>query len=205
MANGKLSSIVDGLKPSLTPVIKIQIDGIEELAQTYSKRYQLNLGSQADKKRGKYGLELLQYEREMNSASGDEAHINIENRVDFAAFPRNFKYTRSNVSGRGVNLNPDPAYLVGCDCQTCCTESCTCPKNSGGEFAYDASGRVKLDRGTPIYECNMRCSCDKNCRNRVVQRGRTVKVCRHYCWATRLSLSMDQFFRHIPPPGDSAK
>lgn len=176
MADDK-SSAVQGLKPSLVPVI--QIDGIEELAQAYSKKYQLNLEPRTDKRRKEYVLKLLQHEREMNSASGGEPHISLENRVDFAPFPHNFKYTRNNVSGRGVSLNPDPEYLVGCDCQMCCVE-CTCPKNSGGQFAYNASGTVKLNRGTPIYECNMKCSCDKNCLNRVVQRGRTVKVCGHF-------------------------
>ena len=31
--------------------------------------------------------------------------------------------------------------------------------------------------GTPIYECNKRCKCSDKCFNRVVQKGRKVKLC----------------------------
>ena len=30
--------------------------------------------------------------------------------------------------------------------------------------------------GSPLYECNKRCSCDENCTNRVVQKGRKHKL-----------------------------
>ena len=36
---------------------------------------------------------------------------------------------------------------------------------------------VQVSLGTAIYECNKRCSCDKNCSNRVVQKGRTISLC----------------------------
>lgn len=31
--------------------------------------------------------------------------------------------------------------------------------------------------GTAIFECNNRCDCDDSCPNRVVQRGRRVRLC----------------------------
>ena len=30
--------------------------------------------------------------------------------------------------------------------------------------------------GSPLYECNKRCSCDENCTNRLVQKGRKHKL-----------------------------
>lgn len=173
MADRKSVVYIHDLKPLLTP--EIQMDRIKDLSEAYSKVYQLNLQPPSDKGL-KYKLELWKWENNMNSASGNEPRITVENRVDFASFPP-FQYTKNNVAGPGVCLKPDPAYLVGCDCQMCTEEQCTCPKYSDGEFAYDSCGKVKLDRRRPIYECNMNCSCEKSCRNRVVQRGRTGKVC----------------------------
>lgn len=41
-------------------------------------------------------------------------------------------------------------------------------------MAYNAAGRLRVEVGTPIYECNKICKCDKDCTNRVVQKGRKV-------------------------------
>lgn len=44
--------------------------------------------------------------------------------------------------------------------------------------AYDSNGRLRDDVlqfiGAPIWECNSKCGCSDECRNRVVQKGRTV-------------------------------
>lgn len=172
----------NGLIPALTPVIRIDLTGIEDLSNAYSETYQLNLRPKYDKKRREYIIKLLEVEKELNSASGGEPHITVENRVDFAGFPTHFKYVRKNLAGESVNLKPDRAYLVGCCCKVCSSKTCTCPKNSGGEFPYDGLGRVKVARRRPIYECNMTCNCNINCPNRVVQRGRTVRVSGHCCY-----------------------
>lgn len=46
------------------------------------------------------------------------------------------------------------------------------------DFAYNRNGKLKRELvqwpRTPIWECNSRCSCTEDCRNRVVQKGRTV-------------------------------
>ncbi|XP_046840781.1 histone-lysine N-methyltransferase SUV39H2-like [Xenia sp. Carnegie-2017] len=113
----------------------------------------------------------------MVARGGGEPYITLENRVDFEKFPENFSYTCRNIPGPGVLIWPDPAYIVACDCKDRCNEKCSCPLHSGSEFAYDFSGRVTLARRRPIYECNMKCPCRSNCGNRVVQRGRQVRVC----------------------------
>ena len=46
-------------------------------------------------------------------------------------------------------------------------------------MAYNAGGRLRVEVGTPIYECNKICKCDKECTNRVVQKGRKVFIVFH--------------------------
>ena len=77
----------------------------------------------------------------------------------------------------GIIIPDDPP--MGCECiDGKCglkTEKTCCPSLNGHMMAYTAAGRLRVEVGTPIYECNKRCKCDKECTNRVVQRGR--KVC----------------------------
>ncbi|CAZ81117.1 unnamed protein product [Tuber melanosporum] len=44
------------------------------------------------------------------------------------------------------------------------------------EFAYDNNGRVIRPNDTVIMECNVCCKCSDECQNRVVQRGRTLRL-----------------------------
>ncbi|WOK98484.1 histone-lysine N-methyltransferase SUVR5 isoform X1 [Canna indica] len=43
-------------------------------------------------------------------------------------------------------------------------------------FAYDEKGRIVVEEGRPVYECNSRCKCGATCPNRVLQRGVQVKL-----------------------------
>ncbi|PIA55585.1 hypothetical protein AQUCO_00700118v1 [Aquilegia coerulea] len=45
-----------------------------------------------------------------------------------------------------------------------------------GRFPYDKEGRIILEEGYLVYECNASCSCDKSCPNRVLQNGVQVKL-----------------------------
>ncbi|EIN14044.1 SET domain-containing protein [Punctularia strigosozonata HHB-11173 SS5] len=51
-------------------------------------------------------------------------------------------------------------------------------KNSGLKgFMYQDNGRLKKDMHEyPIFECNYRCACYDECKNRVVQHGRKVAL-----------------------------
>lgn len=55
------------------------------------------------------------------------------------------------------------------------TEKTCCSSFNGHRMAYTAHGRLRVELGTPIYECNKKCTCDKECTNRVVQKGRKVR------------------------------
>ena len=48
---------------------------------------------------------------------------------------------------------------------------------NGQLFPYTKYGKLRIEPGVPIYECNKRCKCGPNCANRVVQKGRKVKLC----------------------------
>lgn len=126
-------------------------------------------------------LEQLQnlrvFEMEMNFLSTDDACITVENEVDLEEAPTSFMYLNDYLPGEGVTIPEDPP--VGCDCQPVCSPDAgnCCGKQSGSTFAYGPDKRLIVPVGTPIYECNKRCKCDSSCLNRVVQNGRTVKLC----------------------------
>lgn len=117
------------------------------------------------------------WEQYLNEQSANEAYIAVENTVDNVSPPKDFTYITQNMYQNDLLHLFDKNYLVGCGCERICTaDTCGCPRNSGGVFAYDRNGRVCVKPGTPIYECNSNCSCGMSCRNRVLQRGRTTKV-----------------------------
>lgn len=45
-----------------------------------------------------------------------------------------------------------------------------------GRFPYDEKGRIVLEEGYLVYECNFMCSCTRACPNRVLQNGIRVKL-----------------------------
>ncbi|XP_057984320.1 histone-lysine N-methyltransferase SUVR5 isoform X2 [Hevea brasiliensis] len=51
-----------------------------------------------------------------------------------------------------------------------------CGKFMHGRFPYDDKGRIILEEGYLVYECNHMCRCSKTCPNRVLQNGIRVKL-----------------------------
>ncbi|KAG8641299.1 hypothetical protein MANES_13G134300v8 [Manihot esculenta] len=45
-----------------------------------------------------------------------------------------------------------------------------------GRFPYDDKGRIILEEGYLVYECNRMCRCNKTCPNRVLQNGIRLKL-----------------------------
>ena len=129
---------------------------------------------------------LLNWQFELNrQRGGTDDIIFVENEIDRAMPPENFTYICSNKYGEGV---PDPSLpdvrdsLCGCQCYHlgkrcgprapyCCSTLADVP------FAYTPAGKVCVTPGTPIYECNSKCSCPMDCANRVVQHGRKIPLC----------------------------
>lgn len=123
-------------------------------------------------------IALQEWQKEVNVIvkNYDSAPITIVNDVDLEGPPDNFFFINHNKEGPGVTIPKDP--IIGCECEDCFeSRSSCCAIDSGSEFAYTKKGRLRLPHGTPVYECNMRCKCDMSCPNRVVQKGRRVRVC----------------------------
>jgi histone-lysine N-methyltransferase SUV39H len=122
-------------------------------------------------------INLLEFEKETNLLSTDQANIKVENLVDLEEIPASFSYVNDYLPGEGITIPEEPP--VGCDCQPVCSPDSgnCCGKQSGAAFAYGPDQRLIVPVGTPIYECNKRCKCGPNCLNRVVQNGRTINLC----------------------------
>lgn len=163
------------------------LSSIKDLRKKFSKKYKLNFkvskGSNryllAYKRKWDLLIKLEEWENTLNSSSPHEPYISVENKVDNCPPPEDFVYITQNILPQSITHLYDKNYLVGCECTRCTPATCDCVKNNHGgkEFPYDRIGRIMYEPGTPIYECNSNCYCSVSCRNRVVQRGRTVRVC----------------------------
>lgn len=118
---------------------------------------------------------LLAWQKILNSKTTKEGRIFVENLHDDAGPPEGFSYITSCISREDVPLH-NPTALVGCICTNCKDSRHCCPHMAGHRLAYTVTGKVRFDKGFPIYECNIMCSCDSSCLNRVVQRGRQFPV-----------------------------
>ena len=69
--------------------------------------------------------------------------------------------------------------LLGCECAGGCDSGVAagcCPSTNDAVFPYSKFGRLRLEVGMPVFECNKRCACNpEQCFNRVVQKGRKVR------------------------------
>ena len=129
---------------------------------------------------------LLEWQHQLNrQRDGTDEFILVENDIDRVPPPFFFKYISSNHYALGVPKPTDPevsSSLCGCECyvlgKKCGTKSSICcPKMANAEFAYSRAGKVQVEPGTPIYECNSKCSCPADCLNKVVQHGRKIPLC----------------------------
>ncbi len=121
--------------------------------------------------------QLQEWEREINAIS-KEAKITVENSTDLEGPPRQMTFIKESKPAKGIVIPDDP--LIGCECSGCNikTEKQCCPGINGGlHYAYTMYGKLRINVGVPIYECNKRCKCDSQCTNRVVQKGRKAKLC----------------------------
>ena len=118
---------------------------------------------------------LQDWEAEMNSITQGKPSIKVENLADLESAPQDFLYIEEYLPGSGVMIPDEPP--IGCECKNCDSKSKCCFAQYDGVFPYTSAGRVRVPPGTPIYECNKRCTCPVDCKNRVVQRGAGVGLC----------------------------
>lgn len=96
--------------------------------------------------------------------------------MDLDGPPKDFTYINNYKIGSGVEFNE---VAVGCECTDCIkapVNGC-CAGASDNRTGYNDNMQVKIRPGMPIYECNSRCQCGTDCRNRVVQRGIQYDLC----------------------------
>ena len=119
-------------------------------------------------------------------------NVSVVNTIDNTSPPLDFQFVIENVLRDGVEQASDD-FMIGCGCRKdngrnmgCEYLYCSCLDdliNSEGkkQFPYSqakfntACLRDAFIKGrNHIYECNKKCNCGNNCKNRVVQHGRTV-------------------------------
>ena len=162
---------LQGISTNMVPSQSMCCDSVSSLASVESVKYK---------------QVLLDWQFQLNSQrGGTDDLIFVENEIDRAEPPKNFTYICSNIYGDGVpdpNLQQVRESLCGCQCYHlgkkcgpkapyCCSTMAHVP------FAYTLAGKVCVTPGTPIYECNWKCSCPGDCVNRVVQHGRKIPLC----------------------------
>ncbi|XP_061338628.1 histone-lysine N-methyltransferase SUVR5-like [Gastrolobium bilobum] len=103
-----------------------------------------------------------------------------------------FTYVTKPMLDQSLGLDYESLQL-GCACSspTCYPETCDhvylfdndyddakdiFGKPIRGRFPYDENGRIILEEGYLVYECNHMCSCNKTCPNRTLQNGVRVKL-----------------------------
>lgn len=124
-------------------------------------------------KREKQLQKLKDWQDNINKVAIEEAIIKVENEVDLEEPPSGFIYVNDYVPSEGIIIPDDPP--IGCDCDKCGFRHKYCCGNQS-LFPYVKKGKLNVCKGTPIYECNKRCKCDSDCRNRVVQFGRKIPL-----------------------------
>lgn len=119
--------------------------------------------------------------------------ITLTNNVDNTSPPTSFQFIPTSILRPGVYRAPDDV-LVGCSCRKkrgsneCkYPNECNCLADSAGDSIKKRSqyheGNKRgclvphlLRSRFNIYECNSRCDCSDQCKNRVVQWGRQVSL-----------------------------
>ncbi|KAK9761085.1 hypothetical protein K7432_014271, partial [Basidiobolus ranarum] len=100
--------------------------------------------------------------------------ITVVNEIDDMGPPADFEFINENIYTAGVpKMSTD--FLVGCECVDECNsktaKSCSCIANMGS-LPYKR-GRLQIQPGQAIYECNSLCNCGPDCPDRLVQKART--------------------------------
>ncbi|CAK8694469.1 unnamed protein product [Clavelina lepadiformis] len=117
------------------------------------------------------------------SGGKEDMPVSCVNEIGSEEPPR-MPYTKMRKPGTGVKINRSPNFMVCCDCPDNCRDrsKCPCQQLTVQATSCCRGGKTKKQAGyqhkrlfsflpTGIYECNDRCKCNQQCKNRVVQKG----------------------------------
>ncbi|KAI9677262.1 MAG: hypothetical protein M1829_002604 [Trizodia sp. TS-e1964] len=140
----------------------------------------------------KTALRNISGPRQLLAHFTDPPIVTIRNDIDGDTPQLSFKFIDEYVIGEGVQMISE-AFMSGCTCQQengnhcgCEYTKCECLSQmnqaSRGFPYYVSQGRKGtlrekyLDTRYAIFECNSKCNCGSNCKNKVVQWGRQVPL-----------------------------
>ncbi|KAI9885131.1 MAG: sphinganine kinase lcb4 [Watsoniomyces obsoletus] len=129
-----------------------------------------------------------------NATTPNEAAVSFRNDFDDSTPPLEFEFIKECTLGEGVH-RADEGTMSGCTCKKdngrkvgCEYTSCECLNDSAlyegrKRFPYHCRGPLSgclqsfiLNSRNHIFECNRLCNCGPECKNKVVQHGRKVKL-----------------------------
>lgn len=124
--------------------------------------------------KAKQRIALQRWQDYLNRRKNHKGMIFVENTVDLEGPPLDFYYINEYRPAPGISINSEATF--GCSCTDCFFDKC-CPAEAGVVLAYNKKQQIKIQPGTPIYECNSRCRCGPECPNRIVQKGTQYSLC----------------------------
>ena len=121
--------------------------------------------------------------------------VSVVNLIDHTSPSLSFVFVNESILGRDVE-RVDEEFMSGCVCRPengrncgCEYRTCHCviqsdrDENGQVHFPYAASQRNRgclrneyLHSRYHIYECNGKCNCRDNCKNKLVQHGRQIPL-----------------------------
>ncbi|XP_059480204.1 histone-lysine N-methyltransferase SETDB1 isoform X2 [Neocloeon triangulifer] len=118
------------------------------------------------------------------SYGSENVKIPCVNTINHTEYPMYVNYSTARTPSAKTFINPDPGFLVCCDCIDDCQDKtkCACHKLTVDEAKILEPNQDPMKVGynfrrlnlggqqtTAIFECNQNCKCSENCLNRVVQ------------------------------------
>lgn len=143
-----------------------------------------------------FGQELVPVVCVADESRRNPHHLSLSNsdgqNVGYSVPWENFTYIKKPLLDKSLAIHTE-SLQFGCACphSLCSSETCDHvylfnsdyedPKDIYGNpmrrrFPYNENGRIILEEGYLVYECNERCSCSRTCPNRVLQNGVQVKL-----------------------------
>lgn len=140
-----------------------------------------------------HSVERQQFLKKLEHLRGPP--VSVINFIDQTSPSISFTFVNESIVGRDVK-QVDEEFMSGCECRPengrncgCEYRSCHClqqsdkDENGNVHFPYAASRRNRgclrreyLESRYHIYECNRKCNCRDNCKNKLVQHGRQVPL-----------------------------